>query len=253
MFPPLEVHIVPNAIDTQHYCPGPADPTLLDRLADMTHRPCLRVGLVATYANWKGHDIFLKAAARVLRAQSDLPLRFYIVGGPIYQTHRSQFDRAELQCLASSLGISSDVGFVDFQLDIRPIYRALDVVVHASTRPEPFGLAIIEAMACGKPVIVSEAGGAAEIIRPGHDALGVPPGEVEALANAMLALLGSASWRATLGANGRRTVCERFDQERFASQMFDLFDRYGPNHAAVNFAPELANDRVREILHAEHL
>ena len=49
--------------------------------------------------------------------------------------------------------------------------RALDVVVHASTQPEPFGLVIAEAMACGRAVVVSSGGGAAEIVTPGEDAL----------------------------------------------------------------------------------
>ena len=70
--------------------------------------------------------------------------------------------------------ISPDsVGFVPFVEDPVPVYRALDVVLHASTQPEPFGLTVVEAMACGRAVVVSAAGGAAELFTDGVDALGV--------------------------------------------------------------------------------
>lgn len=66
--------------------------------------------------------------------------------------------------------------------------RALDIVVHASTQPEPFGLVIAEAMACGRAVIASQAGGAAEIIDPGENALGLPPGDAAVLAERIVQL-----------------------------------------------------------------
>lgn len=225
-WPQLKVTTLANAIDTRSFCPGSADSALLDQLASLPPRSCLRVGLVATYARWKGQDVYLRAAAQVLRKHPEIPVRFYMIGGPIYQTHGSQFDRAELRGMVQDLGIRADVGFIDFQLDVRPIYRALDIVVHASTAPEPFGLTIIEAMACGKAVIVAQAGGAAEIIRPGQDALGVPPGEQGALADALFGLLNDAGRRSALGAAARTSICERFDQVRFAAEWIDLIDRF---------------------------
>ena len=53
----------------------------------------LKIGLIATYANWKGHDVFLKAAAAVSTPMA----RFFVIGGSIYQTSGSQFSRADLQ------------------------------------------------------------------------------------------------------------------------------------------------------------
>ena len=55
------------------------------------------------------------------------------------------------------LGVEAHVGFIGFQSEPVDIYRAADVVVHASTQPEPFGLTIVEAMACGRATVVSEA------------------------------------------------------------------------------------------------
>jgi len=227
LWPRLPIDVMPNAIDTESFCPGSADPILLDRLAGLPPRSCLRVGLVATYARWKGQAEFLRAAARLLRLRPDLDMRFYVVGGPIYQTRGSQWDRAELQALAGQLDISGNVGFIDFQADVRPIFRSLDVVVHASTAPEPFGMTIIEAMACGKAVIVAQAGGVAEIIRPGIDALGVAPGSDVELTAAMLRLLDDSVLRSSLGTRARQTVCERFDQRRLGTQILELLDRVG--------------------------
>jgi glycosyltransferase involved in cell wall biosynthesis len=252
LWPKLHVQVIANGVDTDRFCPGPGDPTLLERLSALPAQSCLRVGLVATYARWKGQDVFLAAAARVLRGCPDLAVRFYIIGGPIYQTHGSQWSRPELEGLAIQLGIQDRVGFIPFQPDVQPIYQALDAVVHASTAPEPFGLTIAEAMACGKPVIVAAAGGAAEIIRPGVDALATPPGDHAALANALAVLLRNPAMRETLGHNAHRTVCERFDEARFGCEIAGFFDRFQPPCSADMDRPQQCLAEGKQILHAEH-
>ncbi len=168
---------MPNAVDTDHFAPAEHDGAELDRLAGLEPAGpgVVRVGLVATYANWKGHDVFLDALARL--PATGPPVRGYIVGGPIYATAGSQFTRDELEQRAAANGLAGRFGFVPFQTDPADVYRMLDVAVHASTRPEPFGLTIAEAMSCGKPVVVSAAGGAAELFTPEYDGLGHTPGE----------------------------------------------------------------------------
>lgn len=237
--------VIANAVDVDQYFPAMQDPALLDELAAMSAAPpgCLRVGLVATYARWKGHDIFLEAAARLTCARPQMPIRFYVVGGPIYQTPGSQFDQNELLARASAQGIADRVGFIDFQANVAPIYRALDVVVQASTAPEPFGLTIIEAMACGKVVVASLAGGVADIIRPGHDALAVKPGDGAQLAAALETVLDDPQLRRQLEAHARQTVCQKFAQGRVGPQFVDLYDSVAGVreasswHAQRNFIP----------------
>src|SRR6185295_16036858 len=94
---------------------------------------------------------------------SELPFRAYIIGGPIYQTGGSQYSLEELCQEAERLGLSRRVVFTGFAVDPAAALRALDVIVHASTEPEPFGMVIVEGMACGKPVVASESSGAAEL------------------------------------------------------------------------------------------
>jgi glycosyltransferase involved in cell wall biosynthesis len=222
--PGLVVAVVPNAVDLGPFSPGVADGRWLDGAAGFSPATSgtVRVGMVATYARWKGHEVFLEAAARAIADSPALPVRFYIVGGPIYHT-RAQFSEGVLRARAAALGIADRVGFVGFQEDAARAYRALDVVVHASIQPEPFGLTIAEAMACGRPVIVSRAGGAAELFTHGLDGFGVPPGDVTELATAVRRLAADPMLRLRLGEAARKTALDRFDSERFGPQLLEAY------------------------------
>ena len=161
---------------------------------------------------------------------SDGPLaaavRWFLIGGPIYRT-AAQFTEAELRAAAEARGLTGQVGFIPFAADTAPLYRALDVVVHASTRPEPFGLTVAEAMACGRPVVVSAAGGAVELFTEGIDALGVAPGDSEGVANAVRRLVGDAELRARLGAAARRTAEARFDGTGYGRRLLAFYESLG--------------------------
>jgi glycosyltransferase involved in cell wall biosynthesis len=228
LFPRLPIDIVHNAVDTNHFCPGAGNGRLLDDLAGLPRADAatIRIGLPATFARWKGHEVFLGAAAQLLREQPQIPVRFYIVGGAIYQTGGSQVSEQSLRQKATELEIMGRVGFIGFQRDPAPIYRALDIVVHASTEPEPFGRTIVEAMACARPVIATQTGGAAELFTHRHDALGVPPGDVGALASAMHALLSDPEARSRLAVNARGTTEARFTRERLGSDLLRVYHRY---------------------------
>ncbi len=208
---------VRNTTDPDHFAPD-GDVADLDALAELPPAPSdtVRVGLVATYANWKGHGVFLDALAK-LSAQT--AVRGYVVGGPIYATAGSQVSRGELEQRASNLGLAGRAGFVPFQPDPAPVYRALDVVVHASTRPEPFGLTIAEGMSCGRAVVVSAAGGAAELFRDGIDAIGFPPGDSAAFTRLLTALVADPALRARLGQEARRTALRDFAPHRLPAQV----------------------------------
>jgi glycosyltransferase involved in cell wall biosynthesis len=180
----------------------------------------VRVGLVATYSRWKGHDVFLRALAR-LRSTN---VRAYVIGGALYDTDRSQYSLGELRALAKRYGVEGRVGFTGFVAASERVMRTLDVVVHASTTPEPFGLVIAEAMACGRAVIASGAGGSAELVRDGIDALTHAPGDADGLARAIDALAGDAALRARIGAAARQTALARFDARRLGEQFAGLYE-----------------------------
>jgi glycosyltransferase involved in cell wall biosynthesis len=115
------------------------------------------------------------------------------------------------------------VGFTGYIDRPESALRALDIVVHASTEPEPFGLVIAEAMACGRPLVASAIGGAAEIVRVGVDALTHPAGDARMLASRILELATDSCLRARLGQAGRATAERRFDQARLAAEIVPIY------------------------------
>jgi glycosyltransferase involved in cell wall biosynthesis len=222
--PRVPVSVAYNAVDLARFRPGPGDGAWLDAAAGFRPAgpgPLVRVGLVATFARWKGHEVFLEAVSRVSR---DMPARFYVVGGPIYRSTGSQHDTAALRAHAAALGVADRVGFTGHQSDPAAVFRALDVVVHASTRPEPFGRVIVEAMACGRAVVAAPLGGAAELIEDGASALACPPGDPAALAVSLTRLIVDPALRARLGRGGRAEAEARFDRARLAGEWSRVYE-----------------------------
>ncbi|NPC72105.1 glycosyltransferase family 4 protein [Corallococcus exiguus] len=221
----VPVHVVPNGVDVERFSPAEGDGAHLDALAGLPSAPpgTLRVGLVATYARWKGHDIFLEAAALLTRQAPALPVRFYLVGAPLYRTAGSQFTDAELREQVERHGLTGRVGFVPFQPEPARVYRALDVFVHASTRREPFGLTIAEALACGRAAVISKSSGAAEALRDGEDVLAIEPGDANTLAAALRRLLEDEALRDTLARAARHTAVRRFSRERYARDILAVY------------------------------
>jgi glycosyltransferase involved in cell wall biosynthesis len=223
--PRLDVRTVYNGIDVAHFCPGPGDPVRLDALTGMglPAEGTVRIGLVATWARWKGQDVFLRAMARLRELAPKVAVRGYVIGGPIYRTAASQFTHEELAELAGALELRGVVGFVPFQEDVRDLYRTLDVVVHASTRPEPFGRTIAEAMACGRAVVASEGGGASELFDDGKEGLRVERGDPEALALTLHGLSRRPELREALGAAARVRAQRSYDRRRLGRELLEVY------------------------------
>jgi glycosyltransferase involved in cell wall biosynthesis len=213
---------VSNAVDLERYSPC-GDRLDLDDLAGLGVAPpgTVRVGLLATFARWKGHVAFLHAIASLPRS---LPIRAYVLGGALYDTEGSQCSLPELRRLADQLGIGDRVGLTGFIERPDAALRSLDVVVHASTEPEPFGLVIAEAMASARPVIVSLAGGAAEWVTPGVDALVHAPGDIDGLADRIAQLSRDPALRERLARAGRSTAERAFDRRRLARDVVPIYE-----------------------------
>ena len=212
----LDVRVVHNAVDTDAF--RPEGPTLdLDALAGLSPAApgTLRIGLPATFARWKGQDIFLRALAALDRPNT----RGYVIGAPLYGTDNSQWSQSELAELAGRLGLDGRVGFTGLVTDMASAYRSLDIVVHASTRPEPFGLVIAEAMACGRALVAVDEGGAAELFVPERHALTAKPADAASLTASLRRLADSAQERAAMGLRARAHVVHAFSRERFAANL----------------------------------
>jgi glycosyltransferase involved in cell wall biosynthesis len=222
--PKADVRTVYNVVDTDYFRPGPAEPEWLAALAKLAPpaEGTLTFGLVATYARWKGHELFIRAAGLMRAANPHVPLRFYVVGGPIYETLGSQVQASELLAQAREARVDSIFGLVPFVDDIARVYRSLGVVVHASTQPEPFGRTIVEAMSCERPVLVARAGGAAEVFQDGENALGYEPGDASALAQAMSRMVDDGV-RTRLGTAARAHSVANFGRARLGDELLQVY------------------------------
>ncbi len=222
--PKAEIHTVYNVVDTNYFHDGVAEPEWLAKLAGLEPRATetTTFGLIATYARWKGHGLFIEAAGLMKKTRPEVSAQFYVVGGPIYETVGSQVHAAELLQQAHIAGLEPHFGLIPFQDDIARVYRALNVVVHASTQPEPFGRTIVEAMACARPVIVARAGGAAELFEEGVNAVGFELRNATQLAEAMTRQLDPDT-RNRLGRSARDHALSRFDRSRLGPELLRVY------------------------------
>ncbi|OLE52985.1 MAG: hypothetical protein AUG74_21310, partial [Bacteroidetes bacterium 13_1_20CM_4_60_6] len=137
------------------------------------------IGLFGRIAPWKGQHIAIRALGLL---GSDSEAHLLIVGDALFG---EESYAAEVRELVAQLGLASRVHFLGFRTDVPVLMRAVDVLVHTSTAPEPFGRVIAEGMLAERPVIATAGGGASEIVQPGVTAWQVQAGDPVALASAI--------------------------------------------------------------------
>ncbi len=165
----------------------------------------------------KGYPTFVEGAARVARQLEGCV--FLAVGG---ETIESGY-RAHLERQAAALGLADRIRFLGFRRDVADILRAADVMVLPS-RAEGLPLAVLEAMACGKPVVATPVGGVPEAVLDGVTGFLVPPDDPDALARGLLRLFRDPGLARRMGEAGRRRIEARFSLGRFLAQIHQLYD-----------------------------
>ncbi len=163
----------------------------------------------------KGYEPALRAFHAVVRAS---PGAHYIVVGTGDMAHERR-----LRSLSGQLGVEGRVHFVGFQTDVRAYLEAADVYVQPSLM-EGFGIAVVEAMACGRPVVASETGGLPDIVVDGVTGALVPPGDADRLARAMIELSADSPRRLAMGAAGQRRVAEHFSVGRMMAGLTAAYE-----------------------------
>ena len=212
---PKRVRAIGNPVDLARFHPDVGGASVRAELGIAPDVPV--VGMVAHLTPWKGHEEFLSVAAKVSGA------RFLVAGGAIYETEGHAGFAERLQRRAVDLGLGGRVHFLGNRDDIPEILAALDVLVHCPTAPEPFGRAVAEAMAVGKPVVAARAGGLPELVEHEVTGLLVPPGDVTACATAVTRLLSDPALRARLGAAGRASAESLFDPAAHAERVLQAY------------------------------
>jgi glycosyltransferase involved in cell wall biosynthesis len=187
---------------------------------DEGYRDPFVVGMVGRLAPWKGQHVFLEAFARAFPDGSEVAA---VVGGAMFGNAETRYGD-ELRGTARSRGIVGRVRFRGFRDDVWSELSNMDVFVHASISPEPFGQVIVEAMAAGVPVIAASGGGASEIVTDGFDGLLYPAGDIDALAARMRQLRDDPALGASLRTNALTTV-ERFSAAAAVSSVMGLYEQ----------------------------
>lgn len=159
-------------------------------------------GMLGRIAPWKGQDLFLRAFAEAFGGGSE---RAVLIGSAMFGEEAYE---QELRALVARLGLEGRVDFRGFREDVWPELARLDVLVHASIVPEPFGTVVLEGMAAGLAVLAADEGGPAEIIRDGETGRLFRSGDERSLAQAMRALREDDAERERLARSARGAVAE---------------------------------------------
>lgn len=181
------------------------------------------VGLVARLDWWKGHEFFLEAMAEVATKNNNI--KGLIIGGLAELSYDRSIRYLDmLHVMVNSLGLEEKIIFTGHRSDVPCLLAALDVVVHASSTPEPFGLTIIEGMASGKPVVATAAGGVLDILQDGVNGLLVPCKDSKAMAGAILQILSDRDKAENMSLAARQCVTEKFTVKQQVTAVQKLYD-----------------------------
>ena len=191
------VDVIPNGVDTTRFqrMERAAARKRLGLLREPADRERPMVGIVGRLCRQKGQDLFLQAAARLAPRWPEA--RWLLVGAADEAATES-----ELRALQRSLGLpATAVHWLGHTQDMQAVYSALDLVV-APSRWEGFGLMLVEAMACGTPIVAACAGAIPEVLGGAPCGRLVPPEDVEALEAAIAGVLAQPGLRTAMAAAG---------------------------------------------------
>ena len=197
--------VIPDFVDCRHFDPAAA----LSR--DPAGPPT--VVIVGQLSADKGHRVLLRAMRDVIKRLPGARLR--IVG--------EGEEGSSLRRQVQALGLDSHVEFAGFLPDVRSAMAQAEVFVQPSLR-EGLGLAVLEAMAMARPVVVSDAGGLPESVAHGETGLVVPAGDAGALANALVNLLSDRGRAKQMGVAGRERALAHYDRPRIVERVIALYE-----------------------------
>lgn len=208
---PAKMRIVPTGIDLARFRPalerGPA------RRALSLPEEAPVVGTVSRADPRKGMGAFLRVTAIVARARPEA--RFLLVGGATFPHEEPHYERIHRDAAAL---LDDRVVLTGRMEDPLTAFHAMDVFLHLS-EPEGLPTAVIEAMACGLPVVAYAWGGAVELVEHEVTGLLAAPGDEEAAAGAVLRILADGQFARAAGEAGRERCAERYGIERFAGDL----------------------------------
>ncbi len=231
-FPSSKVHVIRNGVDCRRFVPDPeARHAVRAELGLSSETPL--VGIVAALRPEKNHAMLLEVASKIRQRLANV--HWLIVGdGP---------ERAGLESLAASQGIADRVHFLGTRGDTERILAGLDLFTLCSLN-EASPVSILEALACGVPVVATDVGSVKESIVDGKTGRLVPSGDREAMTAAVESLLGNSETRHRMGEAGRRHVCQTGSLESmvhgYQELMTSLYDAQVQRQMATRHRPRVS-------------
>jgi glycosyltransferase involved in cell wall biosynthesis len=181
------------------------------------------IGIVGNIKRWKGQEVVIKAVSLL---EGKYPqLRCLIIGDVSVNSRADSEYRRSLENLVKEKKLESKILFLGYRDDVPDLIECLDILVHASIAPEPFGRVILEGMVLGKPVIATNFGGPLEIIENGVSGILVPPGDYAATAEAVDLLLADEEKRRNMAAAGLERVSKHFLMDQNIERIQELYEK----------------------------
>jgi glycosyltransferase involved in cell wall biosynthesis len=177
------------------------------------------IGMVGRISHWKGQEILAKAAALVL---SHDPNVYFVAVGSYFADESHYLEN--LKSLINRLGLADRFRLADYRSNVTDVYRALDIFVLPSVKPEPFGRVTVEAMTQARAVIATNHGGTVELIEEGVTGMLVPPSDPKSLAEAIELLLADPALREKMGQAAAFYAKKNFGLAGHGRQLRDLID-----------------------------
>jgi L-malate glycosyltransferase len=224
--PKARLEVVHNPVDLKRW-----DPARIDRLRARASlngvgERALLMGVVAQLSPWKGQDTAIEAL-RILRGEG-VDAHLLLIGSAKFLARATRFDNesyvAHLRALVAGAGLADYVSWMGERDDVPELVRALDVLLLPSWE-EPFGRALIEAMALSVPVVATDVGGPPEIIEDGREGYLVAPREPPAWAHAIRRITDEPERGWEMGRAGRRRVEAAFSVQHHVALMLDVYER----------------------------
>ncbi len=224
--PRAHIEVVHNAVDL-----GRWDPERIDRAGARARLGApaadrLLLGVVAQLTPWKGQDTAIEALR--LLCEQGIDAHLMLIGSAKFVDRSTRFDNegylARLHRLVDEHGLKDRVSWMGEREDVPELVRGLDVLLLPSWE-EPFGRAVIEAMALGVPVIATNVGGPGELITDGREGILLPPRQPGAWARAIRALAEDPDRAREMGRAGRRRAEAEFGADRHVAAMVGVYER----------------------------
>jgi len=244
------IEVIHHGIDSDIFRPGRPSKALFEAHPKLKGKKRIifnpaRMGLA------KGCDITISAFRQVKDRFPDAFLLMSGSGNIIDWSLTQNKDIAYFMSLIKQLDIEDSIYINTFSLEkeMPDLYRLAEVIVYPSSTEEPFGLAMLEAMASAKPIIVTESGGMPEIIKDDINGYVIPKRNHEALAERIINVFTDDDLRNSLGETGRKQTEEMYTKEIYAQRVYKVYEdalsKYVPKKAKLKAYGLIAQSKER--------